>query len=203
MAKENTEANKPVDWQTQLTDDEVGRDGSTEFEFLKGLRRLAKLKGIVKEAHTFGATVVMKRPDTGADYPFVQMMYQVEFADGTVWTDVADAHTFNVQGVFSAYPTAMAATRAEARALRKALGISLVAKEELGANTEDVAAMRNESTSAQERVIKNLMKTRKVNDASEIIAKVSARENIFNIKELTFAEAQQAIQLLNKMKVPA
>lgn len=192
---------KTVDWQSQLNDDEVGRDGDTEFVFLKGLRRLAKIKGIKWEDHCISPTVVLHRPDNGAEYPFVQVKYVVEFEDGTRFSDVADAHTYNVQGVFSAYPTAMAATRAEARALRKALGINLVAKEELGADKESIAAQRNEITSAQERVIKNLMKTKDVKNASEVIGKVCGRENIFAIKDLTFAEAQQAIQLLNKIKV--
>ena len=193
--------NENIDWQAQLRDDEVGRDGNTEFVFIKGLRRLAKEKGIQWEDHMIAPAIVMKRPDNGAEYPFVQVKYTVQFLDGTRWSDVADAHTYNVQGMFSAYPTAMAATRAEARALRKALGINLVAKEELGADQDSVAQQRNEITSAQERVIKNLMKTRKIGDASEIIGKVCSRENIFAIKDLTFAEAQAAIQMMNKIKV--
>ena len=192
-----------VDWQSQLTEDEVGTQDGTTFVFIKGLRRLAKIKGIKTENHELGTALVMRRPDTGAEYPFVQCKYAVEFEDGTIFSDVADAHTYNVQGMFSAYPTAMAATRAEARALRKALGINLVAKEELGADKDSVALSRNESTSAQERVIKNLMKTRKIKDASEVIGKICGRENIYALKELTFVEAQQAIQMLNKIKVPA
>lgn len=190
-----------IDWQSQLRDDEVGRDGNTEFVFIKGLRRLAKEKGIVSENHEFGSTVVLKRPDNGAEYPFVQVKYSVTFEDGTTFSDVADAHTYNVQGMFSAYPTAMASTRAEARALRKALGIDLVAKEELGADKDTVAQQRNEITTAQQKVIKNLMKTRKIKDETEVIAKVCGRENVFSVGDLTFVEAQQAIQALNKMKV--
>ena len=193
--------NENVDWQSQLRDDEVGRDGSTDFVFVKGLRRLAKLKGIQYETHELGTPIVMKRPDTGAEYPFVQVKYSVTFKDGTTFSDVADAHTYNVQGMFSAYPTAMAGTRAEARALKKALGINMVSKEELGADADGVAQQKNESTSAQERVIKNLMKTRSIKDESEVIGKICDRENIFSLKELTFVEAQQAIKMLNKIKV--
>ena len=197
MTKEDV---KPIDWQSQLTDDETGKDGRTEFVYLKGLRRLAKLKGIVAEDHQFGNTIVLKRPDNGHEYPLVQMKYTVQFEDGTTYSDVADAHTYNVQGIFSAYPTAMAATRAEARALRKALGISMVSKEELGADQETIASMRNESTPAQEKVIKNLMKTRKVTNAMDVIKECSTRDDVFEIKELTFAEAKAAIKLLNKKK---
>jgi hypothetical protein len=192
---------KAIDWQAQLTGDEVGKDGNTEFVYLKGLRRLAKIKGLKNEDHSFGACVVMKNPTTGAEYPFVQMKYTVEFEDGTVYSDVADAHTFNVQGVFSAYPTAMAATRAEARALRKALGIAMVSKEELGADNNAISSMKNEVTPAQIRVIKNLQKTRKVPNAMDLIKECTARDDVFEIKDLTFLEAKAAIKWLNKKKV--
>lgn len=192
---------KPVDWQSQLLDSEIGRDeGGTEFVYLKALQRLAKLKGIVKERYPLINVVVMKRPDNGAEYPFVQASYEVEFKDGTIFSDVADAHLYNLQGVFAAYPSAMAANRAQARALRKALGISLVAKEELGANAEEIASIKNESTTAQHKVIKNLMKQRGIQDASQVISKCTSRE-VFEIRNLSFAEAQQAIKHLNSLKV--
>ena len=196
-----TDVEEVVDWQSQLNDDEIGKDDGTEFVFLKGLRRLAKLKGIVAEDHQLGNVIVLKRPDTGAEYPFVQVKYTVQFEDGSVFSDVADAHTFNVQGVFSAYPTAMAATRAEARALRKALGISLVAKEELGADKDTIANLRNESTPAQHKVIRNLMKTRGIKNAMDVIKHSSSRDDVFDIKELTHAEAVAGIKWLNSQKV--
>jgi len=193
--------NKNTDWQAQLRGDEVGKDGSTEFVYLKGLQRLAKLKGIKSERYPFINVTVLKRPDSGAEYPFVQASYEVEFDDGTVFSDVADAHTFNVQGVFSAYPSAMAANRAQARALRKALGISMVAKEELGADNDSIASMKNEITPAQIRVIKNLQKTRKVPNAMDLIKECSSRDDVFEIKDLSFLEAKAAIKWLNKKKV--
>jgi hypothetical protein len=196
-----TDVEEVVDWQSQLNDDEIGKEDGTEFVFLKGLRRLAKIKGIVAESHVLGNVVILKRPDNGNEYPFVQVQYTVVFQDGTTFSDVADAHTFNVQGVFSAYPTAMAATRAEARALRKALGISLVAKEELGAARDTIANMRNESTPAQMRVIKNLMKTRNIKNAMDVIKHASSRDDVFDIKDLTHAEAVAGIKWLNSQKV--
>lgn len=190
-----------VSWQDQLQDDEIGRDGDTEFVYLKGLQRLAKLKGIVKESYPFINVTVMKHHQTGFDYPYVQASYEVEFEDGTVFSDIADAHTYNLQGVFSAYATAMAGNRAQARALRKALGISMVAKEELGADKETMASVRNESTPAQHKVIKNLMKTRSVANTMDVIKNCSSRDDVFDVKELTFSEAKAAIKWLNSRKV--
>jgi len=190
-----------TNWQEQLKGDEIGKDGDIQFVYLKGLRRLAKLKGIIKECHPFIQVSVLKRPDNGVEYPFVQASYEVTFRDGTTFSDVADAHTYNLEGVFSAYPTAMAGNRAEARALRKALGISLVAKEELGADAEKIAGLRNELTSAQKKVINTLMKTRGVNNQMDVIKACCKRENVFDIGELTFEEAKHAVKYLNELKV--
>lgn len=189
-----------VDWQKQLKSDEVGKDGQTEFVYIKGLRRLAKLKGIRRERHPFINVTVLKKPDNGVEYPFVQAAYEVEFMDGTIFSDVADAHTYNLEGVFSAYPTAMAAVRAEARALRKALGITLVAKEELGADPDKVASFRNEITSAQKKVINTLMKTRGISNQMEVIKNATTRVGLVDIAELSFEEAKVAVKWLNELK---
>ena len=195
-----TKTEVTVDWQSQLLDDEVGKDGRTEFVYLKGLRRLAKLKGIKSERHPFVNVTVLKKPD-GNEYPFVQASYEVEFVDGTTFSDVADAHTYNLEGIFSAYPSAMAANRAEARALRKALGISTVSKEELGANDETIGAMKNEITTAQVAVIKNLMKTKNIENMMDVLSNATTREDVVDVKELTNSEARAAIKWLNKKKV--
>ena len=42
---------KVIDWQAQLDGSEIGKDGNTEFVYLKGLQRLAKLKGIKSEKY--------------------------------------------------------------------------------------------------------------------------------------------------------
>ena len=44
----------------------------------------------------------------------------------------ADCNSKNTQGKFVHYPTAVAESRAEARALRKALGIRMLSSEEIG-----------------------------------------------------------------------
>lgn len=194
-----TDKNVTQDWQSMLQDNEKGKDGDTEFVYLKGLRRLAKMKGIKRERHPIVCMTVLKKPTDGTEYPFVQVSYEVEFNDGQIFSDVADAHTYNVEGVFSAYPTAMAATRAEARALRKALGIAMVAKEELGANPEQIASLRNERTSAQLKVIKNLMKTRSIHNQMDVIKNATTRKDVVDIDEFTFEEAKNAIKWLNSI----
>ncbi|MHC5056389.1 MAG: hypothetical protein ACYTKD_16960 [Planctomycetota bacterium] len=204
--KKKATPNKAVDWQSQLESSEIGRqqeEGSsrtTEFVYLKGLRRLAKLKGVVRERQFFGSAIVLKKPD-GTEYPFVQMGYEVEFKDGEVWSDVADGHTYNINPGFTRYPTAIAASRAEARTLRKALGINMVSKEELGGSDASEGEMTNEITTAQVRVIQNLMKTKKIDNLMDVLKNATTREDVVDLKELTNSEARVAIKWLNKKKV--
>lgn len=198
MSNENAVA--VINWQEQLRPDEIGKDdNNTQFVYLKGLRRLAKLKGIKSESHPMINAIVLKKKD-GTEYPLVQVSYTVEFADGTVYSDVADAHTYNVDGVFSAYPTAIAASRAEARALRKSLDIALVSKEELGANPEVIASLKNEITPVQKKVISTLMKSRGINNQMDIIKNATPRTDVYDISTLSYEEAQNAIKYLNNLK---
>ena len=52
-------------------------------------------------------------------------------ADGSTFCDVADSWEGNTDDMFCVYSTATAATRAEGRALRKALRLRVVAAEEV------------------------------------------------------------------------
>lgn len=63
--------------------------------------------------------------------------YRVKFEDNTVFSAVADAHTHNTDDKFTVFVTTVAETRAENRALRKALGLNTVSDEEL--TTKDTA----------------------------------------------------------------
>lgn len=197
MAVETQEVN----WQDKLKPEELYKDDKgNEFVYLHGLRRLAAEKGIVAQTCQLN-TVVLKKPDTGVEYPFVQAVVSITFEDGTTFTDAADAHTYNLTDFVRPYPTTMAKNRAEARALRVALGINLVSKEELGAGEDAAALMSNEITTAQERVIKNLMKTRGVKNQMDVIKNATAREDVVDISELTNKEAKVAIKWLNSKKV--
>ena len=190
-----------TDWQSQLQDNEIYRDEKgNEFVYLNGLRRLAQLKGVVDQTCVLN-TVVLRKPDNGTEYPFVQAVVSITFEDGKTFTDAADAHAYNLEGFTKAYPTTMAKNRAEARALRVALGINLVSKEELGADDASIGAMSNEITTAQERVIKNLMKTRKVKNAMDVIKNATTRADVVELSELTNSEAKVAIKYLNDIKV--
>lgn len=59
------------------------------------------------------------------------VVFTVTFENGSSYSEVADAWEGNTDDMFCAYAVAIASTRAEARALRKALKIKSVAAEEL------------------------------------------------------------------------
>lgn len=59
------------------------------------------------------------------------VVFTVEFANGMRYAEVADSWEGNTDDMFCAFAVAIASTRAEARALRKALKIKGVAAEEL------------------------------------------------------------------------
>lgn len=190
---------KMTDWQSQLKKEEVGQDADgTKFVYIKGLRRLAKLRGIKEEKHTFGNCFIWETKKKGA-IPFVQMMYSVTFQDGETYSDVADAHHYNIgNDDMAVYTTAIAATRAEARALRKALGIDLVSKEELSMQK----AMGSELTGAikaeQKTLINTLKKRAKITNNQEIIREVIQRDDVVSLDDITADEAQEVIKWLNE-----
>ena len=67
------------------------------------------------------------------------VIFTVEFSNGIRYSEVADSWEGNTDDTFCAYAVAIASTRAEARALRKALKIRAVAAEEL--TKKDTAAI--------------------------------------------------------------
>jgi len=93
-----------------------------------GLRRVANL--VLGRIVSSGPTTVF--PATNVDHPGrATIVFQVEFEDGTVFREVGESYVDNTDDKFAIYPSAIASTRAEARALRKALGINRVSADEI------------------------------------------------------------------------
>lgn len=59
------------------------------------------------------------------------VVFTIKFENGSTYSEVADSWEGNTDDMFCAYAVAIASTRAEARALRKALKIKGIAAEEL------------------------------------------------------------------------
>ena len=93
-----------------------------------GLRRVSEL--VLGRIVSSGPVQVFPpKEDNGIGRATV--VWKVEFEDGTMFSDVADCWEGNTDDTYCAYAVATAATRAEGRALRKALRLRTVADEEL------------------------------------------------------------------------
>ena len=93
-----------------------------------GLRRVAEL--------LLGRMVISRPtqvfpPTEGDSIGRATVIWEVVFEDGSVFSDVADCWEGNTDDTFCVFNTATAATRAEGRALRKALRLKTVAAEEM------------------------------------------------------------------------
>jgi hypothetical protein len=93
-----------------------------------GLRRVAEL--VLGPIVFSGPTQVfpVQRED---HHGRATVVFSVEFSNGMRYAEVADSWEGNTDDMFCAFAVAIASTRAEARALRKALKIKGVAAEEL------------------------------------------------------------------------
>lgn len=191
---------KEIDWVSKLQPNEIGEDDGVKFVYLKGLRRLAAEAGLVSEKHTIAPTTVFKNKDN-KDVLFVQVQYTAKFDDGKEFSDCGDAFIYNTQDFMQVYLTCAASNRAQSRAIRRALLIDLVSKEELGATKDSPAALTNEITSAQVRVLKNLMKTKGITNQNEVIKNATDRSDVIDIEDLNFDEAKKAIKNLNSARI--
>lgn len=132
-------------WVTSLFDaDEELIDGRP---VVAGLRRVAEL--VLGRVVVSGPIDVQTTNDPNGPGR-ATVTYQVVFEDGTTYADVADCWHGNTDDAFCGFTVAMASTRAEARALRKALKLKGASAEEMTSkNTAKLAqeAARESSNS--------------------------------------------------------
>jgi hypothetical protein len=93
-----------------------------------GLRRVAEI--IIGPVVFSGPTQVFP-PQRDDHHGRATVVFTVEFENGVRYSEVADCWEGNTDDMFCAYAVATASTRAEGRALRKALRIKAVAAEEM------------------------------------------------------------------------
>lgn len=185
-----SKSRRETDWFAELKDDEIEKDeksGKT-LVLLKGLRRLAVLAGKVKEKVVFGNAFICKN-----GY-FAQIGYEIEFDDGSIFCGVGDTNPENGD-VLWMYPSAVAESRAEARALKKALSLfNVLAKEEIGSSI-DLEDRR--ITNEQKIMLEKVAKERDMPHI-EIIKNASNRKGVTSLEDLTYEEGQKAAIFVNK-----
>lgn len=191
-----------TDWNSELQDGDVvtRKEGGDTLEvvLLAGLQRLARSAGVVRQS------VVIQTPAP----TMVQAIYTAAFQteDGMVeFVGTADCNGNNTKGKFLSYPTAVAESRAEARCLRKALGISILSSEEVGFREGAGALEASPNAKAAGSMIaaiEKLCESRGVEivQVLEEVLDETRAASIFELSELSTAEAQQAMGWLNGQK---
>ncbi len=194
-----------TNWCDEFEDGDVAtrKEGGDTIEvvLLAGLQRLARSAGIVRQS------VVIQTPAP----TMVQAIYTAAFQteDGIVeFVGTADCNGNNTKGKFLGYPTAVAESRAEARCLRKALGIRMLSSEEIGFR-EGASALEASpgarAASSMIAAIEKLCESRGVSPVQvlEEVLDETRAASIFELSELSTAEAQQAMAWLNGQKPAA
>jgi len=113
---------------SQFTEKELYVDEKeNKYPTLNGMRRVAL--SVLGSLYKSGPiSVVSNLPDSS------YCVYELVFENSKCYSAAADAHIQNVAGPYSIYPTAIAESRAEARAYRKALLLTTASAEEIKGN---------------------------------------------------------------------
>lgn len=195
-----------INWEEKLSPTEVGErpDGDKKLRvvLLAGLQRLAQEAGLRNSYCKFEFI-------QAKDFGIMQCIYTADFDDGTSWVGAADCNAKNTTGKFLAYPTAVAESRAEARCLRKALGIRIMSSEEVGFHDGNISQIEASPTKKIDgqvvKAIEKLCDSRNISPA-ELLEQVLDKErasSIYELSELTLEEGNSAMSWLNTQKPKA
>lgn len=177
-----------------------------------GLRRVAEM--LLGRIIISGPTQVF--PASNIDHMGrATVVFSVQFENGMCYSEVADCWIGNTDDFVAVFPVATASTRAEARALRKALKLKTVSADEITSKdtakiSKDAARAQSSSKSTtefsqeghtqlcsekQENFIDNLCDRAKV-DKEKLVKKEKAAKNITS-KGISKKLASELIPLLN------
>lgn len=173
-----------------------------------GLRRVAEL--LLGRIVSSKPTQIFA-PTSGDEIGRATVVWEVVFQDGSAFSDVADAWEGNTDDMFQVFVTATAATRAEGRALRKALRLKTVAAEEMTSKdtakiAKDISKKKGLDVSTSEYDSSGTMtgpqsnfidgKSRQLNvDAKKVLKEVA---NVVDVSKTTKKQASDVIETLNK-----
>lgn len=183
------------EWYARLKEEEIGHDEKSgeDFVYFRGLARLAEEAGKVSERIIDSSLESMVSSDSKYYKLISKVVVEVTFDDNTIWCGIADAHHGNCLK-YANHPSALAETRALARAYRRALGIHIVAFEET--STAEEGVMTGEPTSSQVSLIRTLAKKYDIK-LIDVIKRVTKRDEVTAIEHLNYDEAQEAARYLN------
>jgi hypothetical protein len=183
-------------WQDALEDGDTvtNYDSNKPCVLLRALQRLSQEAGIIESGP------ITLQHVTQGDYGIFQCVYEVKFDDGTTWRAAADCNKNSVDGKFANYPTAIAESRAEARALKKALGITMLAAEEIDLSASSEVTPTQKITSNIIAAIQSLIESNEL-DTLGVLEKVlpDRADSLNGLSDLTVAEGQSVMAHLNNL----
>lgn len=193
------------DYFAELKDDEKWSEDGKEYPYLKGLKRIAFTnRGGVLSIESN----VVKVPSVGTsggkgEKPdcIAAVTIRYIFKDGTSFDGSADASYKAHSAPYNLHLVAIAESKAEARAIRRAFNIAQVSKEEVGSADEFQEENRdNEPISdTQLEGIKTIAQRKKL--GRKEVCKLIGREDLEgDLKKLTFAEGRKALKAINSYK---
>lgn len=194
---------RDTDWMSEIKDEEkqTTENGNVVVPVVV-LRRLAERAGL-KRSHAIDGTLqVVQLPDGTPRNLIATVRYEVEFDDGCVFGGCADAHFFNLSDAMRPYVMANCETRAEGRALRKALGLEALAEEEVE-ETANVDEMIGEITPTQLALIKKKANQKGIKhvDVIKQVCSEERQQEVNSLVELNYYEASEAARFVNQFKV--
>lgn len=188
-----------------FTEDELENDNPK----VAGLRRIAK-KFLGEMVYSKPKIIQSPNPSNGGN---ATVEYTIKFLDydangnqiKKVFGEVGDAGPENTQAEFAKYASAIASTRAEARALRKALQLKCVASDELdtstpeGEKSEIVKEIENSTGITSTQI--NFLDTIAARLNIDVMAYVNCGKTKYSsIKNVPKEVAKQMIEYLSKLQ---
>ena len=203
-----------IDYMKEIDSEDRAEENGREYPYLRGLKKLAHAhRGGIKAVRS----KIVKTPSVGlsgevkGEKPdcIASATVTYEFMDGTVFEGSADASYVAHRAPFNLHLVAIAESKAEARAIRRAFNISAVAKEEMAQSPDAEAASKQEAkeeeakmkgpiTDVQIEGIKRLAKRKRLKQA-DVVSKVGRDEDA-TISDLTYEEGLKALKFVNKYK---
>ncbi len=176
----------------------IKKEDGLELVTLKGLQHIARLagwRGTELSQTQFGSHTL-------------QSIVTVHFLDDTSWSAASDCSPNNTTDQFMKFPSAVSESRAEARALRKALGIMQLSFEELGteANVINSGGIQPNSkiSSVTIQAINAALDHRQMEllKALEDALGGKVANKVYSIEELTVSQGGALLSYINDLAVP-
>jgi len=187
------------DYTSDLDANDIRDEGGRSFVFLRGLEKLARSRGVTSARCVRIEPMPWSHNDGRSYIGGIFCTYEYSFADGGTYQGSADATLKNCDGNFKLYLTAMAESRAKARALRTAFGIGMCSVEEKADATvkedDDIGPIDD----AQIVLIRVLAEKHNMGK-EDVLQLLDVPRSVEKLKDLTKEEGRELAVKLNAHK---